>query len=114
MNMTVVLFSSETMTGGVGVDPLDVTADELKVRRSEIAVLEARCGADAPQPEATGWQRWLFPIAAALLALGFALALPESTLAERGFAACQYRFKFPQKCGLNFLILGFPGDRPVQ
>ena len=85
--MTVVPFSSETRAGGVGAEPLDVTADGLKARRSEIMVMEARCGEDAPQPEAAEWQRWLFPIAAALFALGFALALPESTLAERGFAA---------------------------
>lgn len=85
--MTVVPFSAETMASDSGAEPLDITADELKARRAEIAVMEARCGEDAPQPEATGWQRWLFPAAAVLLALGFALALPESSLAERSFAA---------------------------
>lgn len=85
--MTVVPFSSEAMTGMSEGDGFDLRADDLKTRRDEVAVLEARCGEDSARPEATGWQRWLFPIAAALLTAGFAIALPESTLTERGAAA---------------------------
>ena len=85
---TVVPFTSETMESREAeADRFGVTADELKARRSEITMLEARCGDDAPPPEATGWQRWLFPLAAGLFALGFGLALHESSLPERGLAA---------------------------
>lgn len=85
--MTVVPFSSETMASMSDGDGFELRADDLKARRDEVAVLEARCGEDTAKPETTGWQRWLFPIAVASLTAGFAIALPGSGLTERGFAA---------------------------